>query len=103
MVRVTAFYAHDDQARFDWDYYVNQHLPLVRRLLGEGLLRLQAQKGLQGLAAGMPPLYTAMAHMDFASMEAMNGALLPHVATITADIAHYTSIPLQVQISEILD
>lgn len=103
MVRVTAFYAYDDQARFDWEYYVNQHLPLVRNLLGGSLLRLQAERGLQGLAAGMPPLYTAVAHMDFASMEALNEALPPNVARIAADIANYTAIPLQVQIGEILD
>lgn len=102
MVRVTAFYAHDEGAHFDWEYYVNKHLPLVRELLGEKLLGMQVTRGLMGLSAGLPPMYIAMAQLDFDSAEVLQELMIAVVPKIVADIPNYTSIALQLQVSEVV-
>lgn len=102
MVRVTAFYAHDEGAHFDWDYYLNKHLPLVRELLGTKLRGMQVTKGLMGLSAGLPPLYVAMAQLDFESPEVLQELMVSVVPRIVADMPNYTSIAVQLQVSEVV-
>ncbi|MEP7366544.1 MAG: EthD family reductase [Acidobacteriota bacterium] len=102
MVRVTAFYAHSDDAQFDWDYYVNKHLPMVRELLGGHLLAMEVDRGLYGVAAGLPPMYIAMVRLDFESQEILQGLMINAVPKIVADIPNYTSVALQIQVSELV-
>lgn len=102
MVRVTAFYAHSYDAHFDWDYYLNKHLPMVRELLGDKLLRMEVDRGLHGVAAGLPPMFMAMARLDFESQEILDGLMLGVVPKIVADIPNYTSLALQIQVSELV-
>ena len=102
MVRVTAFYAHSEDAQFDWNYYVNKHLPLVRELLGSKLLGMEVDRGLHGVAAGLPPMYIAMARLDFESQDVLQQLMLNVVPKIVADIPNYTSVALQVQVSELV-
>lgn len=102
MVRVTAFYAHSDDAHFDWDYYINKHLPMVRELLGDKLLRMEVDRGLHGVAAGLPPMFMAMARLDFESQEVLQELMLSAVPKIVADIPNYTSVALQIQVSELV-
>lgn len=102
MVRVTAFYAHSEDAQFDWNYYVNKHLPLVRELLGSKLLGMEVDRGLHGVAAGLPPMYIAMARLDFESQEVLQQLMLNVVPKIVADIPNYTSVALQIQVSELV-
>jgi len=102
MIRVTAFYAYSEDVEFNWDYYRNKHLPMVRELLGEKLLGLQVERGLRGLAPTMPPLYLAMAQLDFASEEVLQELMLGAVPKIVADIPNYTAATLQIQIGELL-
>ena len=103
MVRVTALYAHSDDAHFDWDYYQNKHLPMVREVLGDKLLRMEAERGLHGIAAAFPPLYVAMARLDFESDAVLQELMLTAVPKIVQDIPNYTSIALQLQVSEVVD
>jgi uncharacterized protein (TIGR02118 family) len=102
MVRVTAFYAHSDDAQFDWDYYLNKHLPLVRELVGEKLLRMNVDRGLHGVAAGLPPMFIAITQLDFESAEVLQELMLTAVPKIVADIPNYTSVALQIQVSEVV-
>ena len=102
MVRVTAFYAHSDDAQFDWDYYVNKHLPMVREVLGGKLLGMEVDRGLHGLAAGLPPLYMALARLDFESEEVLQELMISVVPSIVKDIPNYTSVALQIQVSEVV-
>ena len=102
MVRVTAFYAHSDDAQFDWDYYLNKHLPMVRELLGDNLKGMSVSRGISGVAAGLPPMFMAMANLDFESAEVLQGLMLSAVPRIVADIPNYTSVALQIQVSEVL-
>ena len=103
MVRVTAFYAHSDGAHFDWDYYAKKHLPMVRELLGDKLLGMEVERGLYGVAMGLPPMYIAMARLDFESNDVLQGLIASVVPKIVQDIPNYTSIALQIQVSELVE
>ncbi|AMR29390.1 ethyl tert-butyl ether degradation protein EthD [Hymenobacter psoromatis] len=80
-------YPGDATTRFDRDYYVNSHLPLVRATWGP--------HGLQTAAAFFPPTDGAgtisVCICEFASDAALQAALAaPQTANIIADVPHFT-------------
>jgi len=50
---------------------------------------------------GSPPIYVAMGHILFDSVEEFQRAIEPHMEAILADIPNYTDILPAVQISEV--
>lgn len=101
MLRVSALYPHSEGARFDHDYYHEQHLALVRDKLGpHGLVRVEADRGLPGPDGG-PPVFVAAAHLYFDSPEAFQRAFEAGGQALQADTPNYTDITPQIQVSEI--
>lgn len=101
MIRVSVFYPHQENARFDWAYYTGTHVPLVGRLLGAALKGAVVEQGLAGEAPGSPPAFVAIAHLTFDSVPAFQTAFGPHAEAIMADIRNYTPIEPFIQISEV--
>jgi len=101
MIRVTVMYPQTEGARFDMDYYVNKHVPLVGDLCGAAMKSATIDAGLAGMTPGDPPPYVAMVHMTFESVEAFQGAFGPNIPQIMGDVPNYTDIAPQVQISEV--
>jgi uncharacterized protein (TIGR02118 family) len=101
MIKVSVFYPYQPNARFDITYYCEQHMPMVRRLLGSAIKNLAVEQGLSGGTPGAPPLYTALGHCYFDSVPAFVEAWTPHSAEILADIPNYTDLQPQFQISEV--
>jgi uncharacterized protein (TIGR02118 family) len=56
--------------------------------------------GLAGGSPGAPPLYLAMGHLFFESMESFVASFPPHMAVLTADIPNYTDTTPVLQFSE---
>ncbi|WP_407280884.1 EthD family reductase [Aromatoleum evansii] len=102
MIKVSVMYPRRDGARFDIDYYVGKHLPLVWRLLGPDLKRVEVDQGLAGGGPEAPPIYIAMALLHFDSVDAFLAAFGPHAAEILGDIPNYTDISPAIQVSTIL-
>lgn len=101
MIKVSVFYPHQPDARFDMTYYCEQHMPLVRRLLGSAVKNIAVEQGLSGATPGSSPLYVALGHMFFESIPAFVEAWTPHAAQIIADIPNYTNLQPEIQISEV--
>ena len=101
MIKVSALYPHQPDARFDMAYYCDQHMPLVRRLLGPAIKNLAVEQGLSGRTPGSAPLYVALGHIYFESIPAFVEAWTPHAAEILADIPNYTNLQASLQISEV--
>jgi uncharacterized protein (TIGR02118 family) len=101
LIKVSVFYPHQPNARFDMTYYCEQHMPMVRRLLGSAIKNLAVEQGLSGGTPGAPALYIAMGHCYFDSVPAFLEAWTPHAAEILADIPNYTDLQPQFQISEV--
>jgi uncharacterized protein (TIGR02118 family) len=101
MIKVSVLYPNEKGKKFDMDYFLNTHLPLVGEKLGAALKGTAAEQGLGGGEPGSPPTYIAMVHMNFDSLEAFQSAFGPHAETIMADVPNYTDIQPVFQISEV--
>jgi len=96
MIRVSVLYPKP--GTFDFDYYKNQHMQLVHRLLDPcGLVESEVNRGV-----GDSP-YLAVGHLVFKTVEDMQKALEAHDPEMAADVVNFSDIQPQFQISEILD
>ena len=101
MIKVSVFYPNKEGARFDMEYYLQKHLPLVRQKMAGAMKGMGVEQGISGGAPGAPLPYRVIAYMTFDSMEAYQAAFSAHVQSIMADVPNYTDLQPIVQISEI--
>lgn len=92
MIKITVMYAHREGARFDFDYYLRSHVPMVRKFLGTACVRCEVDRGIAPGASGQAPAYVAMAHFYCHSIEDFQSALEPHQPRIREDVANYTDL-----------
>ena len=101
MIKVSVLYPNEEGKKFDMDYYLNSHIPMVQEKLGAALKGGAVEQGLSGAEPGSPATYITMAHLLFDSVEAFQGAFGPNAETIMADVPNYTNIEPVFQISEV--
>ena len=101
MIKISVLYPNGEGNVFDMKYYLAKHIPLVRRLSGAALKKVEVEEGVAGLAAGTPPAYLAMGHLLFESVAAFQSAFGPHAAEIMGDIPNYTNVQPTIQVSEV--
>ena len=102
MIKVSVMYPYQAGARFDHDYYADQHMPLLKQRMGDHCLYYTVDRGLAGWEPGSPPAYVAMCHVFCTSVEAFQQGFGPHAAEILADIPHYTDLQPVLQISDVV-
>ena len=101
-IRVSILYPSGPGKKFDMDYYLNRHIPMVSGILQPlGMVKAEADRGLGTAQPGAPAPFVAAAHLYFQTVEAFQQAFGPHAAEMTADIPNYTDIEPVIQISEI--
>jgi uncharacterized protein (TIGR02118 family) len=100
MIRVSVLYPNTEGSRFDMDYYVSRHMPMVQEKLGKACKRMEIDEGLAGGAPGSRPPFAAMCHLFFDSVGEFQAAFGPHAKTILADIPNYTDTQPTIQISD---
>lgn len=101
MVKVSVLYPNRADTRFDMSYYVDHHIPMVRRLLGAALKGVSVEQGISGEEPGSPAPYIAAGHLLFDSIQAFQASFSPHAREIIADIPKYTNSAPLVQIGEV--
>jgi uncharacterized protein (TIGR02118 family) len=101
MITLSVFYPKTATSRFDMNYYVTSHIPLVRRLLGRACVNAVVEEGLAGGEPGAPPAYAAIGVLSFESIESMQQAMTAHGTEIRADVPNYTNVVPIVQVSEV--
>jgi|SRR5882672_1169001 len=103
MIRISVYYPGGEGKKFDMDYYTNKHMKLVRERMGSfGVVRTEVDKGVAGGAPGAPAPYVAVGHVYVNSLDGWQKGMGQHGKEILADIANYTNIQPQIQISEIV-
>jgi uncharacterized protein (TIGR02118 family) len=102
VIDVTVMWPRADGATFDYDYYLQKHIPMVEELLGEDVRKVEVARGIGGLAPGAPSPFLTITHFYFDSVEAFQTAFGPHVEKITGDERNFTNVPTTVQISEVV-
>lgn len=101
MIKVSVLYPHNEGAKFDMDYYLGQHIPMVREKLGAALKGVSVEQGVAGGTPDAPPAFVAMGHLLFDSAAAFEQAFGPHTEQIMGDIPNYTPIQPTIQISDV--
>ena len=103
MVLVSVFYPNTPGSRFDRDYYLNHHTPLLReRWSAMGLTEIRLLQGTGG-PDGSPAIYQVIALLSFASAEALQGALGAHGAEILGDVPRFTDVQPVIQMNAALE
>lgn len=99
MIRVNVMYPKQDGGNFNYDYYLQTHMPLVQERLGDTLKNVEVYKGVSG-AGGAPEPYVTVASLSFESVSAFEECFGPHAGEIMGDIPNFTNIEPTVQIEE---
>ena len=102
LIKTSLMYPYKENARFDYAYYHDKHLPFVKASLSTALKRIAIDKGLVGGTPGTPPPYILCAHMYFESVEAFEQAFAPHANEIFSDIPNFTDLQPLAMISEVI-
>jgi len=100
MIKVSVFYPNVEGKKFDADYYLNKHLPFVKKKLGAALKRTSVDMGLAGGEPGSPAPYLVIGHLFFDSVEAFQAAFGSHAPSLMGDIPNFTNIQPVIQISD---
>ncbi|MBI1342035.1 MAG: EthD family reductase [Terrimonas sp.] len=103
MIKVSVLYPNAEGKKFDMDYYIQQHAPLVARTLGNALQAASYDKGIGGGAPGTPAPNVAMANLYFNSLEEFGQAFGAAAPILTGELPNYTDITPVLQISEVMD
>lgn len=104
MIRVSVLYPYEEGATFNNEYYVQNHMKLVKdRLSDLGLVRGEVDKAIAGGNPKAPAPYFCIGYLYFNSVEDFQKAMGTHGKEIMADIPNYTSVQPQIQISEVVE
>jgi len=101
MIRASVMYPNTPSTKFDWDYYMNKHIPAARKLTDVGLVRIEVDKGIGTGQPGAPAPFVCMAHMYFNNMEDMQKCMAG-AGALMGDVPNFANVQPQVQISEVL-
>ena len=99
-VSLQVLYPIGDGTTFDYDYYLNTHMPLVGKCIGEHIQSTLVTKGVAGgpdTAAG----YHAIATIVFADQSAMDSAM-PNIGPAVEDIPNFTNAQPEMLIGEVV-
>ncbi len=99
MIRVLVLYPRTEGKRFNQEYYLNHHMPLVKEKLSP--LKVEVDLGVDS-AAGPPP-YLAVSHMVFESREQLKAAYEAAVQELLEDKEKFTDIEIVRQVSEVTE
>ena len=101
MIKVSVLYPNTEGNSFDMDYYCNSHMPMVREKLGDACKDAAIDGGLGGGAPDSPPIYVAMGHLYFESVDDFHSSFGPQADAIMGDVPNYTNIEPVIQVSQV--
>lgn len=99
-VSLQVIYPIAEGTRFDYEYYLSTHMPLVAEHMGPHIERTLVTKGVSG-GPDTPPAYYAVATMVFADKAAM-GAALRASGPVMKDVVNFTDVQPQVLIGDVI-
>ncbi|PWJ57009.1 uncharacterized protein (TIGR02118 family) [Dyadobacter jejuensis] len=100
MIKLTVLYPNVADLKFDKDYYIEKHGPLLTDLLGDALKSVDVNMGLSGVSPDQPAPYVVITNLTFDSLESFQGSFGVHAEKILADLPNFTNVQPVVQISE---
>ncbi|MGH7154530.1 MAG: EthD family reductase [Acetobacteraceae bacterium] len=102
MIMVTVMYPAGENARFDMDYYMKSHVPMVgQRWNACGLREAKVLRGTGAPGGGAAP-YSVMALLTFGSVQEFQRAVEQHGKEVMGDIPNFTNVQPVIQINEVV-
>ncbi len=103
MINISSIYPKKEGRWFDFDYYLNTHMPMsIDRLSkAKGFKGVSVERGVDISEPRIESSYVAMCHYYFDTLENFLAAFMPHAAELQGDIANYTNIQPIIQINEV--
>jgi uncharacterized protein (TIGR02118 family) len=101
MITVNVLYPNKDDAKFDMDYYLASHIPMLKRVLGSALKGCVVEQGLGGREPGTKAEFAVLCHLRFDSVESYQQAMGPVADQVRDDVANYASEAPIVQLSDV--
>lgn len=96
MIRVSVIYPRSENAKFDLDYYLEKHVPLVKEAYNPyGLLEAQVDQGVS-LSSKHPSDNILVCYLLFKDLDSVKQAFKNAGATVMKDVANFTDIEPQV-------
>ena len=93
---MTIVYQNGADVRFDFDYYIKTHMPLIMRLYGKSISRFELRRGQPGADGAAPP-YVATITIWIADPAAFDAANAKHQPALRADVPKFTNATLIAQ------
>jgi uncharacterized protein (TIGR02118 family) len=99
-VIVSVMYHVGPGQKFDLDYYMKSHIPMVGKLWGPaGLKGAQVLQGV-GSPSGDPASQHIIVLLDFDSVDAFKAAAAAHGKEVFGDIANFTDVQPAIQFND---
>jgi uncharacterized protein (TIGR02118 family) len=96
---VSVIYQLQPGQKFDLEYYLETHIPLVRDRWGSfGLKGVQVLNGTGSPAGPAPAILIAL--LDFESLQAFQNAVEAHGAEVMGDVAKFTDTQPSIQFND---
>lgn len=103
MFNISSTYPKIEGSKFDFDYYLETHMPMsIERLSNaKGFKGVSVERGISIENPKIESSYFAMCHYYFDSLEDFLRAFEPHAEELQADIKNYTDIEPIIQIYKV--
>jgi uncharacterized protein (TIGR02118 family) len=102
MVVISVLYPKTGESHFDYDYYLQKHMPLVRsRLQPMGLTTDVLIRGTSTLDGGQPG-FELIGFLTFHSAEQVQAALAAFGKEIIEDIPNFTNLSPLIQMNDLI-
>jgi len=93
---VTALYLAQEGSRFDFDYYLETHIPLATDFVGDNLIRWEVHRGTDEAS------YVCRTSFWIHSLERFQQMLAEHQETIFADLPNYTNLKPELHVEAVM-
>jgi len=103
MINISSIYPIKDGYRFDFDYYINKHMPMSIELLSKskGFVKVSVERGIDIENPKINSSYVAMCHYYFKTLDDFMEVFGPNAEKLQGDIQNYTNIEPIIQINEV--
>lgn len=103
MIQVTVLYPRTDGEGFDFDYYKEHHMGMVKRFFGDDVWDIVVEKGAEGGRPGSKPKFVAVCRLQTHSTECWHKYIDKNLEEFVGDIPNFTNIQPIILFTEIVD
>lgn len=102
MIQVTVLYPFSEDEIFNFDYYVEHHMAMVRRFFGDDVWDIVVERGVEGGRPGAKPKFLTVCRLKTHSIDCWHKHIGANLEEFIGDIPNFTKIQPTILFSEVL-